>query len=301
MSIPQREVDELYAKFDLHPNLIEIYVEGEFDYSFLNFYLEEIGAQSATVVCIDDINIDRETTTKQGFSAGSNKNRVLALSSLFDKRYGIRPTNVCCIADVDLDVVLSKSKKYHHSRYTDYSCMEMYFLNKFTINRFLQMACNLDAATCRDFFTLAELILPAQFALRAISESEKLFKATPEFEAGLKNKKDFNSFDPLLYCTSYIQLHSLGKQKDEIIKSFELACSALSKDIRHSANGHDFIHLLYEFAHKKSGLQLHNKEKSEVKYGGRIVALATNKDFLSNEKLFFDISNAVKSQSHLCP
>lgn len=301
MPIPKREIDELYAKFDLHPNLIEIYVEGEFDYSFINFYLDEIGAQSATIVCIDDINIDRETTDQLGFTSGSNKNRVLALSSLLDKRYGDRPTNACCITDIDLDIILKNPKNFHHLRYTDYNCMEMYLLNQFIINRFLQMACHLNDAACNEFFSLADLILPVQFALRAVSESEQLFKAILGFETGLKNKRDFSSFDPLRYCTNYIDLYALRDKRSEIEAAFKSIHSGLSSDTRHSANGHDFIHLLFEFAHQKSGLQLHNKEKSEIKYGGRLVSLAANSVQLLKEKLFFDILDAVNGGSHLCP
>jgi hypothetical protein len=301
LSIPKRDVDELYAKFDLHPDLIEIYVEGEFDYSIINFYLEEIGAKSATVVCIDDIDINSRITDAFNLKGGSNKNRVLALASLLDNRYNNRPTNVCCIVDVDLDVMFSNIRDSHHLRYTDYSCMEMYFLSKSIIDRFLKLVCNLDDHECSEFLSLADLILPAQFALRIVNESEKIFKSVLEFEAGLKKKKDFKSFDPMNYCSAYINFYGLGKNRVQIEAAFKTALSNLHTDIRNSSNGHDFIHLLYEFSHQRSGLQLHNKEKSEAKYGGRIVALAASSQHLMKEKLFFDIHNAVNGNIQLCP
>jgi hypothetical protein len=301
LPIPRREVDELYAKFDLHPNLIEIYVEGEFDYSIINFYLEEIGAKSATVVCIDDIDINSNITSAFNLTGGSNKNRVLALASLFDKRYSNRPTSICCIADVDLDVLFSNVRNCHHLRYTDYSCMEMYFLNKNIINRFLKIVCNLGDAECSEFLSLADLILPAQFSLRAVNESQKIFKSVLEFETGLKKKNDFKSFDPMHYCSAYINFYGLGKNRISIEKAFKATLSSLQTDIRNSSNGHDFIHLLYEFSHQRSGLQLHNKTKSEAKYGGRIVALAASSQHLIKEKLFSDINNAVNGNGQLCP
>lgn len=301
MSIPRRELAELYAKYDLHPNLMEIYVEGEFDYTFLSLFLEEIGAQNSTVVCIDDIEIDNTVTDRFKLNGGSNKNRVLGLAGLLDERYKTRPTNVCCLVDVDLDLILAKQKIFHHAVYTDYNCLEMYLLNRVTIKRFLVLGCGLDEAACVEFFQLAELILPVQFALRAVNESAKIFKATLEFETGLTKKKKFSTFDASHYCNAYINYYSLGKRRAEIVSEFTSISARLPPDMRNCINGHDFVHLLFEFIYLKGSLKLHDKAKSEVQYGGRLIAMAANLKQLLTDALFANISNAASGGAPLRP
>lgn len=301
MPIPRRDLDELYAKYDFHPDILDIYVEGDFDFDFLNLFLEYIDATEASVISINDIEVGSETVKMFGLGSGSNKNRVLALAGKLDERYKNRKTNIFCLSDVDLDLILKKQKQFHHVQYTDYVCVEMYMLNKETLKRFLKFVCHLDEVAQAEFFTIAEKILPIQFALRAVSDNLKLHKEILDFSSGLKNKKAILSFDREKYILGYISFHALQSKKAQIFSDFDRFLGELSEDLRHSAHGHDFIHLLFEFVWSKGGLKLQGKEESEMRFGGRLVAMAHSHKTLVSEPLFVKIKSAVEGLAYIQP
>ena len=76
--IPRQLVDELITKYEFHPNLFDIYVEGSFDRDFINLYLNCVGLRAeVTVHAIDAIDIPSDTVDAMGLDTGSNKHRRL--------------------------------------------------------------------------------------------------------------------------------------------------------------------------------------------------------------------------------
>jgi hypothetical protein len=301
MPVPRREPEELFAKYHLHPNLLDIYVEGDFDFDFLNLIFEDLNVPTASVFSIDDINIPGETIDYFGLHHGSNKQRLLALGHLFDSQFGKRSTNVTCLVDIDNDRVLQKTPEIHHVSHTDYTCAESYFLNSATIKRFLTIACQLDQAHVQTFLGLAKKILPTQFSLRAVSEKLELNKAILSFESGLKNKKSFDSFDSKKYINNYINHHALNSNRVEIESEFQKIINSLPQDIRHTIQGHDFINLLFEYISSNGVLKFHDKSKTTERHGNRLVALSCRANDLIMENLFNRILLAASSQHYLHP
>ena len=72
-AIPRRQLEELYAKYDLHSNLFDIYVEGDFDFDLMNNFLSETSITNVSVFHIDDIDVGAPIVEQSGFSLGSNK------------------------------------------------------------------------------------------------------------------------------------------------------------------------------------------------------------------------------------
>jgi len=300
-AVPRRELDELYAKYDLHPNLFDIYVEGEFDFDLLNMFLSEASITNVSVFLIDDIEVGAAVVEQTGFSAGSNKHRVLTLARLLDSRYGQRPTNVTCLVDADCDRILNKNYGLHHASTTDYTCLESYFLARPTITRFLTFACQLTDQSPEEFTNLAKLVLPIQFALRATSEALSLGDAVLGFESGLMKKRDYFSFTAEKYLESFLSRYQLQGRRTEILDIFTRVLGSLPKDIRHSIQGHDFISLLFEYLWIKNALKLHDKTESAQKFGGRLVALACRSSELAVEPLFTRITASSSGATTMRP
>lgn len=301
MAVPRRELSELHAKYDFHPELFDIYVEGDFDYDFLNLVLADAGINGASVFCIDDIEVTANLVLGVGLQQGSNKHRVLTLAHLLDQRYKTRNTNLVCIADPDCDRILYKLRNYHHVIYTDYTCTEIYLLNELTIRRFLTFACQLPETAAKEFFVIARLVLPVQFALRATLEALDINKPVLGFETGLGKKQVLLSFNGAKYVNSFLGHHSLQRSSQAISLKFDEIHGALPKDLRNCAHGHDFISLLFEYLWWKGSLKFQDKEKSATKFGARLIAMSFDRSQIVTEPLFTRINAAAAGKLSMKP
>lgn len=301
-AIPRRELEELIVKYEFHPSIFDTYVEGEFDYAFLTQFIETIPQKtSISVIQIDSIDIPSSYLDSFGLQRGSNKNRVLALARILEARFGVaRASNVSCIVDADNDRILNTLKAVHYALYTDFTCMEMYTYDPKTLRKFFEFTCHLKRELVDEFIDLANRVLPAQFAARCANEEMELGVAAPHFTSGLSKKRDFSSFDE----TKYFKVFSSLLNRDVRQKALELICDCqklFDKDLRHRANGHDFITLLFEFIWDKDALKLHNKEKDVIRFGGRLFATALEFQQLGNHPLFERIRDSAAGHTYMCP
>ncbi len=298
--IPRWAVDELFTKYELHPSLFDIYVEGEFDQDFLDQFMATLAQEaSISVLSIDAIEIPSEKLTEFGLTLGSNKSRVIALAMLLEEKFGKRPSNITCLIDADMDRVLDSITSLHYVDYTDFTCMEMYALNIATLKRFITFTCNLKDVHVDKVFQLATLVLPCQFLARAVSLSLGLGTPVPHFTSGLKSKKDLHSFDEAKYLKVFVDNAKCPERKTELSDQLLSLRAILPKDLRHKANGHDFISLLFEYLWRNDALKLKSKDGDVVSFGGRILATALQFENLSNENLFMRIKDAASGATHM--
>jgi hypothetical protein len=300
-TVPRRELDELYAKYDFHSNIFDIYVEGDFDFDLMNNFLSDASIANVSVFHIDDINVGPSVVEQSGFGFGSNKDRVLTLARLFDARYGPRSTNLTCLVDADCDRILNRNYGLHHASVTDYTCLESYLLARPILTRFLTFACQLTDQSSDEFANLASRVLPAQFALRAVADSLRLGRAILGFDSGLLKKRDYFSFSADKYLESYLSRYALQDRRTEVLRLFNAILTSLPTDLRHALQGHDFVSLLFEYLWFKNALKLHDKTESAQKFGGRLVALACRSADLASEPLFSRIAASAAGATTMRP
>ena len=285
--IPRQSIDELIAKYELHPTLFDVYVEGDFDRDFIFQYLDATGRRAdVSVYAIDAIEVPAEMVTAAGLGAGSNKSRVLALARILAARLQYRPKNIVCIADADLDRLFGSLRVWDLVTHTDFTCMEMYVLTEQSLRKFLHFTCKLSEAAATEFVALASRILPTQFCMRAVVEALGLGVPTPALGAGLTSKRDLSTFSDDRYLESFLQTNGLTKRRDEIETLLGDLHGRLDKDLRHKANGHDFVDLLFEFSWLRGGVRLHSKERDVTQFGARLVASGLDFQELSSRPLF---------------
>lgn len=301
-NIPKIEAHELLFKYQNHPELIDIFVEGEFDRDFICLFLDESNNSALTTIHpINGIDIPNDVVTALNLNHGSNKFRVIAMANLLDNEFAQRPTNVTCIVDADNDRIRNTTHSFHHLKYTDYSCMEMYLFNKATLKKFLTFSCKLNAIHVDQFILNAELILTAQFALRAVNDELLLNTKIPHFGCALNKKKDIHSFDVTKFLNSYIQIGQLTKKKAEITQSFDDFMTKLANEnILNKANGHDFLEFLFYYIWENDGIRLHNKNDDVIKFGGRLLTTALDIKSLFAHPLFSLINEATLGRKLLC-
>lgn len=285
--IPRQSIDEIVAKYEFHPTLFDIYVEGAFDRDFIFEFLDSAGTRGdVSVYAIDDIEVPPEQVSTLGLGHGSNRNRVLTLAKLLEARLPAMNRNVICLVDADLDRLFGQLRSWAYLAHTDYTCMEMYSLNDSSLKRFLHFTCNLGESTAAEFLVIASAILPIQFCLRGAIEELGLNVSIPAFSSGLTKKKDLSTFSGGRYIDYFLRTNSFVGRTKEINTLLADLRSRLTDDIRHHAHGHDFVELLFEFSWLSGGVKLHSKEDDVRKFGSRIVASGVDFAALAIEPLF---------------
>lgn len=298
--IPGIEVDELCAKYKLHPQLIDIYVEGEFDRDFLVSLLasKNLSSQS-TVVPIDKVELSQEFLLANKLSPSSNKHKVKGLALILSNCLQGKPANVSCIVDVDHDLLLNRANELRHLLYTDYTCMEMYCLNTLTLTKFFTLTCNLKIEDMNDFLQVAERSLPVLFCLRAVNENLALNSPMTALKSGFTAKRDITSFDKDKYLEAFIHQNNLYNKKPQIVAEFEKLFNKLSADLRFKSQGHDFIELLFEYVWTKGGPKFHSKEEGAQDFGGRILTSTIDAAAIFGEALFARLETAFNKKAML--
>jgi len=296
-SVPRKEISELVATYELHPNLVDIYVEGNFDRDFLNQYLDSASLRSiVSVYSIADIELADSELVSLDLPLGSNKHRVIALSKILDAELATQVPHVKCLVDADFDRVLGLIVQKPYLTYTDYTCMEMYALNIAALGKFIEFTCNLLEQEVTNFLAVASNVLPVQFALRVVVMQLNLNVAILPFDAGLTKKRDLNTFSSSRYISAFVQRNSLINRKTEIVERFAAVKSTHPTDLRDKAHGHDFVALLFEFAWNRGGIRLHNKTDDVVNFGARIVTAGIDFRHMAKEKVFVDVHRSATSR-----
>jgi hypothetical protein len=279
-TLPKIEPIELITKYQLHPEIMDIFVEGEFDRDFITQHFESFDKSvEVTILPIDCVNVSAA-------SSNSNKEAVITLATLIDKELNSLTLNSVFIVDADCERINGATRSNRYLHYTDFTCMEMYFCYSSTLRKFLRLTCNLDPNEEAVFLKIAEKILPCLFTARAVNELHTLGISIPNFSAGLKTKGDFNSFDPQKYLISFSSLIGNSEDRLKALNSFQLIAKRLPDDLRHKSHGHDFISLLFEYLWKRGSLKLASKGEDIFRFGGRILGTALDKKELLETRLF---------------
>lgn len=298
--IPGIEIDEIYAKYELHPFLMDIYVEGKFDRDWLNHFLKQRGLSGEiSIFTIDGVEVPNDFIADNALKLGSNKHRLIALAKLLSTRLRKNSTNVSCLIDADLDRLLDNFIEERHLIYTDFTCLEMYCVNDDTIRKFLTLACNLKDESVDDFLQLVAKIVPTQFCIRGVNEKLELACTTPALEKGLTDKKRLSTFDPAKYVRAFIEVNEMHPKADEIKACFDKLFSKLPNDIRHKCQGHDFVESLFEYVARAGAMKLHNKNSDVMLFGGRLLASVLDSGHVFSEPVFQRIEVAARTKTFL--
>src|SRR5688500_15267818 len=125
MELPRRQLSELLTLYELEPTLRDVFVEGPFDVSIINWFLHEKGCQDVGVYDISTIEIPDGEILNRGRKA-NNRERVIYLAEFMQNSLQPNKNQITCIVDRDFSDFLQDRRDIECLLYTDYSCMEMY-------------------------------------------------------------------------------------------------------------------------------------------------------------------------------
>lgn len=299
--VPKIELHEIFYKYQRHPDLLDLYVEGEFDRDVMEqFFREHRISANVTVFTADRVMMPNEVLVEMKLRLESNKHRLVGLAMLLERELANLPSNVTCIVDADQDRVLGAVQSIRHLAYTAHTCAETHCLGTETLHKFLVLSCNMNPGAVDEFLAIANAVLPTLFCLRALNEKLSLAARMPTLARALKTKNRLISFNCDAYINSFVELNKLYPEKAKIKAEFESLFQGLPADLRDKAHGHDFVELLFEYAAVAAKFQLHSKEHVHD-FGGRLLMAAANHAELAADPLNIKLLDAAKGAQVMWP
>jgi hypothetical protein len=244
-------LEEIKAKYTLEPYLKDIYVEASSDQAILKWFFNSLGFYDVQVFCIDLVNIPETIFVKYNLRLNSNQSLVIALS----EELSIIPKHMAkCLADADFDRYLKLLRKNSVLKYTDYTSMEMYFLNNDHIKKFsileLGYKLTLESKLLRNI--LATLKCLFVYRLANLSLGWKLVWIN-KIDDYIEVKKDGVIFNSSKFLDNYLLPRK--KHKEIFLKKVKEISDNLDTDIRNNIRGHDFTDMLYKVSHRIKGMK----------------------------------------------
>lgn len=241
MTDPTRwTIPELLARYELEPQLADVFVEGTFDREVLSNVpsLTHVGYRFYE---IDAVDVPGEILAKHSLSSG-NKQRVIALArELAPLAEGAR---LLCLVDRDLDHWFGELESSAKLRWTIFCSLELHFLTPDVIRDVLITTGRIRVKQFDAFIDSLIAVLRTLYALRLTDRQCSMQMKWVALRKYLSRDGDIVRFDLDGYKTALLTTNRLSARRsifDDTLSSWLLR---LTCDVRQCSRGHDFQTLL---------------------------------------------------------
>jgi hypothetical protein len=233
-------IQELIVRYELEPDLADLFVEGSFDKEVLGHSAANRGSVLA-VYEIESVEVPLSVLSKYGLTLG-NKQRVIALANEFEQLPSAAA--VRCLIDRDLDHWFASVSDTQRLRWTKYCSIECHFLTLEIIKDIAITTARAKIGDLELFIDSLLLTLRQLYALRLADRELALNLNWVSLRKYLKRVGDTIVFEPERYVVALLNSNSSSKRKVDFDTSTRAWIDKLTCDIRLAARGHDFTSLL---------------------------------------------------------
>ncbi|AVH72444.1 hypothetical protein [Nostoc sp. 'Lobaria pulmonaria (5183) cyanobiont'] len=282
----RRTLDELVTRYELEPDLRDIYVEGKTDKLLIEWFLDQKKNQGFAVYEIDTVEIPAQLLFEQGLK-DNNRSRVITLALYINDKLSETSLHITCVADKDFDWLFCKEYQCDLLLFTDYSCLEMYLFNEAVLDKCLRLGLGLSQPKAREVLNQLSRVLEDLFLIRDTNEALNLnMRWLDKFGDCCKlNKKDYQvQFELKTFITKYLNSNSNRSQESRFITKLEELRAKKLIEIRYKIHGHDFTELLCWYIRPYLGTEIRSSYNSEIL--ARSLLACIDADKLSQEGLF---------------
>lgn len=243
--LPKRKIEELVALYQLNPQLADIYVEGETDKNLIGWYFDAINKK--------DVGVNEITMIEIPVESGGNKERVISLARELCNELTDRVYRVLCVVDKDIDEYTNSLRQYKYLMYTDFACMEGFFLTRQKFSKFCRLYFGnehlLDGRRWAEFVEILQTVFFIRGAKAKIIDGSKWITFTR-----CCNMIDGTMrFDDRELCRRLLISNGELKRNEEFLQEVDALVQAINGDYRNRIHGHDMLELLSWYA-KKCGI-----------------------------------------------
>lgn len=233
-------IQELLVRYELEPDLADVFVEGSFDKEVLSHSAASRGHRQ-TFYEVDSVDVPSAILNEYGLTSG-NKQRAIALS----RKLAQLPASakVVCLVDRDLDHWFDELNATQRLKWTTFCSLESHFLTKEIIK---DIAITAGRAKIGNFDQYAGSLLVALrqlYALRLADRQLQLNLSWVALRKYLARSDDAIYFDRVKYIFALMMNNSRGQWKERFEAATNEWINRLTCDIRLSSRGHDYTALL---------------------------------------------------------
>lgn len=233
-------VDELLARYELEPELLDVFVEGGFDREVLTQHRAG-GCAEKTFYEVDTVDLPADVLEAYGLTLG-NKQRVIALSRQLSQISSL--ARVACLVDRDLDHWFAPVENTARLRWSVFCSTESHFLTKNTVRDIAVITGRSKIPSFDAFFDSFELTLRRLYALRLADRELQLNLKWTALRKYLSKHEGTIAFDLEKYAQAVLSSNSALTRKSEFAASTGKWLRSLDCDVRFACRGHDYTELL---------------------------------------------------------
>jgi hypothetical protein len=244
----RHSIAELITRYELEPDLRDLYVEGDRDRFLLKWFFKRIGRRGVTVYLIES-SVDVPAALLARHGGHGNRGRIIALCVELASALPNTGKAVRGLIDKDYSEILGTIPTARFLIVTEFSCLECYAIGERTLDKFCHLY--LGYIVPREHFDEMFGILAELFLLRAAKIALTNSAVWPDSFARLcrlnRGRVYFSRaefVDRLLNAAAgAIERYALEEKVTELR-------AKLSIDFRQHLNGHDLIQLFSWYAHQ---------------------------------------------------
>jgi hypothetical protein len=238
------EIETLVARYELHPDRQDVFVEGERDQGIVRAFLRKQGHGNVSVFSVSVVNIPPAVVLANSLPHPSRRSEVIALAKELEGN-GIATRQVACIADSDFEIALPLNVKCTLLLLTDYTSMEMYAFSDEVIHGILTIVSPPTQTTGAQL--IESFITPLQFLFSARAANNDLQLGLAwinKVEKFLSIKKGNVEFDDDEFLKRYVVIRVPAAILEGFNAKLKEIMAKPSPEIRSKIRGHDFVKLL---------------------------------------------------------
>lgn len=238
--IPQWQIIELRARYELEPALQDVYVEGHFDREVLCRCLTHAEQERRVVYPIEAVAIPADLLAKHDLTDG-NKQRVIVLA----RELAALPPETAfrCLVDRDLDHWFGALEETPRLVWTTHCSVELYFLTGDILRDLLITTGKSRIRDWNRFFESFVRVLRDLYAARLTSRELNLSLDWISFDRCLAKKDDAIEFDADEYVKRVLLKNGKAAVLDTFLSTATTWRQSLEGDPRNYIRGHDFLEL----------------------------------------------------------
>lgn len=240
----RRSIDELVARYELEPDLADVFVEGPSDRTLIEWVAEEAGISGVAAYEIDTVDVPRTLLTALKLE-NNNRGRVIGLVQELDRRASTTFFNrVAGLVDGDLDYF---DGSVPHSRLlmvTDFTATELYLFSVPAIHKLLRLVLARPSVNAQKVLNAITPILVELFIVRVAARRLGIPLGLVGFEGVCTVKSSGVVFDRSEYIARFIRRAGYSSSHLAFVAEVARLHTVAPTERRHVVHGKDFLRVL---------------------------------------------------------
>jgi hypothetical protein len=248
------------ARYELHPERRDVFVEGERDQGLIRAFLENEEKNDVSVFSISVVNIAAHLVLEKSLPHPSRRSEVITLALELEARE-IPSRQAVCVADADSEYLLPTGLACPLLLLTDFTSMELYAFTQETVHRVLLVVSPNTGTSGSEL--LADFVGPLQFLFSARAANCDLkfgLSWIENIDKFFSVQDDRVQFDEKEFMKRYL----VDRLAEAMVAAFQIRLqqiqALLSSDVRCRIRGHDFVKLLTWYLRKPENCRHLNED-----------------------------------------